>query len=249
MAPPPSGDQRTRKTRKLRNFLLDVPVQMRFASRLVSVTVLVAGALLVGLALTSQSLFKQINNSLDAQSMVVLTNQELEICRTNTQLAAPEAQANPDELTRIQRASHERHAILVKEQEAAIEFGKNVISGQRLLIFEMIILVVSFVVIITLLSIVWTHRIVGPLYRLKQLMRDITEGRPPTGPTTLRNGDELKDVFEQFTTMMKALDDFTKSDLAELDAAKRGDAAALSRIESRLKKRLGLEPSSGGTAT
>ncbi len=238
MAPPPAAHP-TRNSRKLRNYLLNAPVQIRFASRLVAVSVLVAGALLVGLALTSQTLFKAIDASLESQSMTVLTNQELEICRTNNQLAAPEVQANPDELSRIQRASHERHAILVKEQVAAIELGKQVSKGQNLLIFEMIILVVSFVVIITLMSIVWTHRIVGPLYRLKQLMRDITAGRPPSGPTQLRNGDELKDVFEEFTAMMKALDAASTTDLAELEAARKGDTAALGRIEERLKKRLG----------
>ncbi len=241
MAPSPQPqDKKIRHGRKFRNYLLNAPVQMRFASRLVAVTVLVAGALLVGLAFTSQALFKQISASLDAQSITVLTNQELEICRTNAQLAQPSAQANPDELVRIQRESYERHAILVKEQEATIEFGKNVGHDQQMLIIEMITLVVCFVVIVTLLSIVWTHRIVGPLYRLKQLMRDITEGHPPTGPTTLRAGDDLKDVFEQFTTMMKALDERSRGDLLELEAAKKGDAAALSRIEAGLKRRLGL---------
>lgn len=245
MAPPPAAPK-TRNGRKLRNYLLNAPVQIRFASRLVAVSVLVAGALLVGLALTSQTLFKAIDASLESQSMTVLTNQELEICRTNNQLAAPEVQANPEELSRIQRASHERHAILVKEQEAAIELGRQVSKGQNLLILEMIILVVSFVLIITLMSIVWTHRIVGPLYRLKQLMRDITAGRPPTGPTRLRDGDELKDVFEEFTAMMKALDAVTTADLAELEAARKGDTAALGRIEERLKRRLGQDV---GTAT
>jgi serine O-acetyltransferase len=54
---------------------------------------------------------------------------------------------------------------------------------------------------------------VGPLFRIKRMGREVASGvvRPPE--YGLRPGDELKDVFDVFATMVKALRERTEADL------------------------------------
>jgi methyl-accepting chemotaxis protein len=67
-------------------------------------------------------------------------------------------------------------------------------------------------------GIVVTHRLVGPAYRLKQLLRQISDGRmQPVG--SLRKHDELQDVFEAFQQMVASLRSAREQQIEELDAA------------------------------
>ena len=54
----------------------------------------------------------------------------------------------------------------------------------------------AFLVLIALTSIVLTHRVAGPLLRIRRMVKDVAGGtiRPP--PYGLRDKDELKDLFD-----------------------------------------------------
>lgn len=49
-----------------------------------------------------------------------------------------------------------------------------------------------------------THRLVGPAFKMKSLFRDVSEGHLRIRGR-LRKGDELKDVFDEFETMIEKL--------------------------------------------
>jgi hypothetical protein len=69
-----------------------------------------------------------------------------------------------------------------------------------------------------LTGIVVTHRLVGPAYRLKQLLRQVSDGRiQPAG--SLRKHDELQDVFEVFQQMLGSLRTAREQQIKELDDA------------------------------
>ena len=63
----------------------------------------------------------------------------------------------------------------------------------------------GFVLFIGLATIVTTHHIVGPLFRIKRLVGDIRDGHLQVPEYPLRDGDELKDVFESMTAMVQGL--------------------------------------------
>jgi nitrogen fixation/metabolism regulation signal transduction histidine kinase len=95
-------------------------------------------------------------------------------------------------------------------------------------------------------GIVITHRLVGPAYKLRMLLRRIADGhlRVESG---LRKGDELQDVFDAFQRMVTGLRAAREQDIAELQAAidkARQTAtpsevtAALEELSSRLRKSL-----------
>jgi nitrogen fixation/metabolism regulation signal transduction histidine kinase len=66
--------------------------------------------------------------------------------------------------------------------------------------------------------VVVTHRLVGPAYRLKQLLRDVSAGRMQVAGK-LRKHDELQDVFEAFQHMVESLRATREQDIEDLDRA------------------------------
>jgi methyl-accepting chemotaxis protein len=67
-------------------------------------------------------------------------------------------------------------------------------------------------------GVVVTHRLVGPAYRLKQMLRDVSAGRMQVAGK-LRKHDELQDVFEAFAQMVDNLRATRERDIEELDLA------------------------------
>jgi len=71
---------------------------------------------------------------------------------------------------------------------------------------------------LALTGIVVTHRLVGPAYRLRQLLRQISDGSlKPVG--SLRKHDELRDVFVSFQEMVQSLRAAREQELAQLEQA------------------------------
>ena len=55
-----------------------------------------------------------------------------------------------------------------------------------------------------LAGIVVTHRVAGPIYKMKKQLRDLRKGNYEI-PAPLRKGDELVDFFEEFRRMVGEL--------------------------------------------
>jgi hypothetical protein len=67
-------------------------------------------------------------------------------------------------------------------------------------------------------GIVVTHRLVGPAYRLKILLREVRGGRLRV-EGRLRKHDELQDLFEEFSAMVVSLRAAQERDIAVIDEA------------------------------
>ncbi len=65
-------------------------------------------------------------------------------------------------------------------------------------------------------GIVVTHRLVGPAYRLKRLLRHVREGHIQI-EGSLRKHDELQDVFEAFQQMVTSLREAREQDIGEIE--------------------------------
>jgi hypothetical protein len=52
-----------------------------------------------------------------------------------------------------------------------------------------------------------THRIAGPIYRIKAVIRDLAQRRLPSGPVTLRKGDCFLDVADELTKLVESTRD------------------------------------------
>lgn len=78
----------------------------------------------------------------------------------------------------------------------------------------------ALLVLLGLMGIVITHRIVGPVYKLKRLLRRVSTGRLVIDER-LRRGDELEDLFETFLQMTYSLRAMQNARLATLETTLR----------------------------
>ncbi len=222
--------------RKMRNFLLDSRFQLKFAVYFTIPTVIISGFLGYFIASTTGSLFGQMQQAVEARSKSAETSKELGTCTLNNDLT--KGLDDPALMTKLEARSKEIDAAYDAEKLAIFQQQKDLVAQQQTTLTVLVGILALFVFAIGLLAIVITHRIVGPLFRIKRMGREVTSGviRPPE--YGLRPGDELKDVFDVFATMVKSLRDRTEADLKAVDAAIAGESGALERHRAELLARL-----------
>lgn len=220
--------------RNVKNFLLDARFQLKFASYTVVITLIVAGLLGVFLLSTTNRLFKQAQIAVDARSEAAETSKELGSCSLNNDIA--KNLDNPD----FDKQLRERSEAIDKAYEAAraqvIAERQSLERQQTITLLSLVGGLIAFVLFVGMGSIVTTHRIVGPLFRVKRMAHEVTAGklRPPA--YGLRPGDELKDVFEAFASMVTSLRSRHELELKQIEealaAAKAAGAAdAVAKLE------------------
>lgn len=79
--------------------------------------------------------------------------------------------------------------------------------------------VVLLAIALGITGIMVTHRLVGPVYRLKVCARQVRDGHYSLAFGTLRKGDELQDLFESFREMVASIRTAQQRDVTELDVA------------------------------
>lgn len=230
---PAQGGAGGAKDRKLRNFLLDARFQLKFAGYFVVLTLIITGLLGAFLVRTTDSLFSQIAASVQARKKAAETSKELGNCTLNNELTAN--LDDPDFAAKLSERSKAIDAAFEAERAAAQEQSIEVQRQQRWTFFALLGVLVAFIILIAMTAIVITHRIVGPLFRIKRMAREVAAGqvRPPT--YGLRPSDELHDVFDVFVEMVTQLRGRTEADLAALKA---GDPESLKKLQASLEERL-----------
>lgn len=221
------------KDRKLRNFLLDARFQLKFAGYFVVLTLIITGLLGAFLVRTTDSLFSQIAGAVEARKKAAETSKELGNCTLNNELTAN--LDDPDFAAKLSERSKAIDAAFENERAAAQAQSLEVQRQQQWTFYALIGVLIAFIVLIAFTAIVITHRIVGPLFRIKRMAREVAAGvvRPPT--YGLRPSDELHDVFDVFVEMVTQLRARTEADLAAL---KTGDPEALKKLQTSLEDRL-----------
>lgn len=102
------------------------------------------------------------------------------------------------------------------------------------------------VLLIGLLGIYFTHKVAGPIFKMKKLLKRVGEGNLRV-ETRLRKGDELQDFFDAFAQMVASLREIETRQLRDLDAAlgavtrgaKEDAEAMLGRLRDAMRTSLG----------
>ncbi len=233
-----------RRDRKLKNFLLDARFQLKFAGYIVVLTLIVAGMLGAFLGYTTTTLFNQAQAAVDARTQAAETSKELGTCTLNNDLA--KNMDNPDFMAQLTLKSEEIDRKYEAERQAIVEARDQLTTQQKVTLLALVGGLLMFVVFIGLASVVTTHRIVGPLFRVKRMANEVSTGklRPPS--YGLRPGDELKDVFEAFASMVTYLRTRHEADLKALQDAiaaskqKGQDVTELEKLASDMQARLDM---------
>lgn len=188
--------------RSFRNYLLDARFQLKWTGYLIGVAIVIS-------ALLGGFLYKT-NNEVISKS-----NELVEESAKNSDLVRmqiKEQYADAPELAESFSAGAKEHDLKLKGQRDQIH------QQQRRMIVALIASLFTLVVMIGLVGIYITHKLVGPIYKMKMLLRQVGEGKL-NFQGRLRKGDELQDFFEVFATMVENLKDRQRREVAELESA------------------------------
>jgi nitrogen fixation/metabolism regulation signal transduction histidine kinase len=107
----------------------------------------------------------------------------------------------------------------LQQKHAALEAQAARTKGQQqTMMLSLIAGLTLLVVLIGLLGIFFTHKVVGPIYKMKLLLRQVGDGKL-NFQGRLRKGDELQDFFEVFAAMVEKLKARQAAEVEELEAA------------------------------
>jgi len=239
-----SAPQDTKK-RKWRNFLLEPRFQLKFTVYTVAVSVVLAGLLGVFLFRNTQALLDEASAAVEARSKAAEASRELSNATLSNELL--NRMGDPIFVSQLQAASKEIDARFEAERVAVIAQRSELVRRQRLMWVVLGGTLVGLLVLMALVSIVLTHRVAGPLMRIRRMVNEVAEGhlRPP--PYGLREKDELKDIFDATRGMIHVLRKQQEDDMLvishALERAKQQGLMGewledLKALESRIRARL-----------
>jgi nitrogen fixation/metabolism regulation signal transduction histidine kinase len=233
------------KKRRWRNFLIEPRFQLKFAVYLITVTVVVAAGLGVFLVRNTRALLDEAASALEARSRAAEASHELSNATLSNDLI--KKMGDPVFVAQLQAESKAIDEHYDAERAAILTQRGELVRRQRNMWLAFVGTLAGFLFLITLTTIVLTHRVAGPLMRIRRMVTEVAAGtiRPP--PYGLRESDELKDIFDATRGMMHVLRKQTEDDVLVLSHALerarqegvKGDwLEDLRTLESRIKGRL-----------
>lgn len=215
--------------RSMRNYLLDSRFQLKYTGFLVIVVVIISGVMGAVLYETTQAVVGE------SSALVEESKKVSEVSRMNIRDLASDS---PELLTEFNREADAHDKALGDQQT-------RLIHRQQLMIESLVGGLALMVVLIGMLGIYITHKIAGPVFKMKRLLKQVGDGHLHLD-ARLRKGDELVDFFETFTQMVQGLRQMEMKQLEDVEAAfkaleggtKEETVAALSRVRNAMKQTL-----------
>jgi methyl-accepting chemotaxis protein len=209
-----------RYKRSFRNLLIDSRFQLKYTGLLVIVALVVSVLLGGFLYATSREVVaegaKVVEESKKVSDVVLMNIKE-----------------NYSQSPELASAFTEDAA---KSDQKIAEHQKALVGQQQKMLAALVGALAFLVIVIGMCGIWFTHKIAGPVYKMKMLLRQVGDGRL-VFQGKLRRGDELQDFFEAFSSMVDKLRDRQAKEVAQLDAALKmaGEAgasqASLAKVE------------------
>lgn len=228
------------RKRQLRNYLLDAPLQLRFTSVLLLGTLLGAGLLGLFLARALNRLGDQAERAVEARAAAAQASHELHNAALSKTLL--ERFGDPQFTAQMERQSKAIDAAFVAEQTQVAEQRLEVQREQRRIGWLVLLSVGVFSLGVLALGIVLTHRIAGPVFRVRRLLADVREGRREVPSHGLRDGDELRELFDAASALVQTLrseDEATLATVSEVMKSGGPGAERLRPLQERLAARVG----------
>jgi hypothetical protein len=231
--PPQARSPQTgRHQRRLKNLLLDPHFQLKYSSYLVLIAVVLSVSLGLILWQTSREVVEQSRQNVTrGEKVVSLGSEVVEESRKVSAVVQmniikdPVYSDNPalldafkrDAETQDKRLENQQQALEAQAHALRRASGDLVVFQNRMLISLCGILGV-LVFAIGIAGIVVTHKVAGPIHKMKRQIQDVSDGRLKI-PSKLRKGDELVEFFETFEHMVINLRKRQEEEIAKLDRA------------------------------
>lgn len=264
LAQAPAG----RKQRQLRNLLLDRHFQLKYTGYLMLIAIVISASLGIMLWRTSAQVLRQSESSAAHGEMILRLGSEV-VSESHKVSAVvrmsivndPVYQSQPELLEAFNAdAAAQDRRLAAQKQRLQEQRARLVADAEKLRSFHTTLLwsLVGFlsllVVGIGIAGIVVTHKVAGPIFKMKRHLREVGEGKLEI-PWGLRKGDELVEFFEVLREMIQALRQQRKDQIAAVDEALGGlagkvsdeDLLSLRRLRNELAAGLGSAPSRAPT--
>jgi len=248
-----SGRPSGRGQRRLRNFLLDRHFQLKYSGYLVGVTLFLSVSLGVILWRTGQELIVQSRSSVSLGEEIVERGRSLlaesEKVNSVVRMNITEAYADDPALLEVfQGEAQKRDGMLATGQKQlennslALKKQSQVIERQTLTFTVVIVAALLMLVLgIGLAGVVVTHKVAGPVYKMKKLLGELAKGHFRV-VARLRKGDELQYFFDAFNEAAETLSRRQEEEISQIDSvitiladATPGDADSVARAKEQLQ--------------
>ncbi|MEZ4376637.1 MAG: HAMP domain-containing protein [Polyangiaceae bacterium] len=221
-----------RHQRSFKNYLLDPHFQLKYTGYLVLIAIALSVALGIILWRTSDAVISQSQKSVALGEEVVKRGRDVvdeskkvsQVVKMNI-VKDPDYKDNPalrdafdedakkqDDRLNQQQSDLEAQASRLKEQSTQLEQQRSTMA------WALGGVLIALVLLIGLAGIIVTHRVAGPIFKMKRQLREVGEGNLQI-PSALRKGDELVHFFETFADMVRNLRKRQENEIAMLDQA------------------------------
>jgi len=200
--------------RRFRNYLLDARFQLKAVLLFVGLSAPLVALFGGFLWITSRSLLEEAERAVEARSQAAQASKDLDAATLNNELV--KRFDDPAFLERLRVESKKIDARYQAESDAIVAQHALLLRHQRAMSWGIVAGLLALLFVIAFATVVATHRIAGPVYRLKRLMQQVGVGELK-GIMNLRKGDELQDLFLEFRTMIGRLHDTQGTALESLE--------------------------------
>lgn len=240
-SPPPGASKPGPPKRLIKNYLLDPRFQLKYTSYIVATAVVLMLGLGVVITRTSNSAATQATAAADQAERAMRESQtSSRIIRMNELAGAAD---NPDLVQTINTE------LLASDRQAALNLEnvrherRQINRTRKVTLWTLIGTGVLLVFLLGATGIVITHKVVGPIFKMKRLLRMVGTGKLDIREK-LRKGDELEDLFTVFLAMVDSLKnaqqaEMDKLELAIQDAEAAGATSAVEKLRALRVEMLG----------
>ena len=231
-----------RQQRSARNYLLDRNFQLKYTALLVGIALALSVALGLILWRTSSKVIEQSQRAVEQGRETVKQGQETidrgkqvlvqsrrvsqvvamniakeykddpELAKTFNESAAKDEAKLKEEQDRL-----ERDAAFLAARASELELqAQTVALQQNALLIGLVAGLGLLVICVGLAGIVFTHKVAGPIFKMKRLLRQVGEGKLVVREK-LRKGDELQHFFEAFENMVNDLRGRQMAEISKVD--------------------------------
>lgn len=200
--------------RSARNYLIDRSFQLKYAAVLAG-TALLLSAVLGGLVWqTSAEVIAQGQKTVERGQLVLVESRR--VSQVVAMNIAREYKDDP-ELTKTFGEEAAKDEQKLRDEQARLERDATFLQHQqRQLLGGLVAILAVMVIAVGMVGIVFTHKVAGPIFKMKRLLRQVGEGKLVVRER-LRPGDELQHFFEVFEVMVVELRKRQEAEIAKVD--------------------------------
>jgi nitrogen fixation/metabolism regulation signal transduction histidine kinase len=204
LPPPEKPAPPVKYKRSVRNYLIDSKFQLKYTSFILIAAIAISGVMGVFLWRTSGEVVaesqKVVEQSKKVSDVVKMSIKDDPVYGDNPALAAEFTKASQEQDNQIQA-----------QQD-------GLVRQQQTMLYTLVGALAFMVFLIGVLGIYFTHKVAGPIYKMKLLLNQVAEGRFKVN-AKLRKGDELQDFFDVFANMVENLRARKATEVGLIEAA------------------------------